>query len=92
MIQDYINRPPEWINLWSTSDLISGHLDFYDPPTAQNARRKDEGLTPGDANSRQSPRAVRNEVDPAARTPFAAHVEYWTGELFARELVRGITT
>jgi hypothetical protein len=91
MIQDYANRPPEWVNLWSGSDLISGHLDFYDPPTAQNARHKDKRLVPAVASS-QSPRAVRNEVDPAARTPFAAHVEYWTGELFARELVRGITT
>lgn len=92
MIQDYVNRPPEWINLWSGSDLISGHLDFYDPPTAQNSRHKDEGLAPRGANSTQSPRAVRNKADPAARTPFAAHVEYWTGQLFASELVRGITT
>jgi hypothetical protein len=92
MIQNYANRPPEWVNLWSGSDLISGHLDFYDPPTSQNARHKDERLAPGGADSRQNPRAVRNEADPAARTPFAAHVEYWTGDLFARELVRGITT
>lgn len=35
---------------------------------------------------------VYNLVDPSARTPLAAHVEYWDGEYFAKALVRGITT
>jgi hypothetical protein len=76
MIQHYDNRPQEWINLWSPSDLISGNLDYYDPPTEGNASQK----------------AVQNMIDPEATTPLAAHVEYWGSELFARQLVRGIRT
>src|SRR5579872_329244 len=91
MIADYAFRPQEWVNLWSPADIISGHLDYYDLPTAANAKIKEP------AALRAVPliyerRRVRNEIDRWARTPLRAHVEYWTGATFAEELVRGITT
>jgi len=90
MIQHYANRPKEWVNLYSKSDIISGALDYYDPPNKDNAKDKAPFRTANApvANSR----AVKNIPDPDARTPLAAHVEYWTGELFAKELIRAITT
>lgn len=91
MIQDYGNRPPEWVNLYSKSDIISGHLDFYDPPDKTNAKDTGLFLNPATAPVADE-RAVKNLLDPDARTPLAAHVEYWDGDLLARELVRAITT
>jgi hypothetical protein len=91
MIQDYRHRPEEWVNLYSNSDIISGDLDFYDPPNKHNAKDK----TPFHAVAtapKVHERAVKNKPDPDARTPLTAHVEYWGGNLFADELVRGITT
>jgi len=90
MIQNYDNRPLEWVNLYSKSDVISGNLDYYDPPNRHNARNKTPWQNPATAPVAHE-RAVKNLVDPDARTPLAAHVEYWTGELFANELVRAIT-
>jgi hypothetical protein len=86
MITDYNNRPREWVNLWSGADIISGNLDYYDPPTAHNARH------PAAVAAAPHGRAVRNFPDPDAHTPIAAHVEYWGGALFAQHLYRGITT
>jgi hypothetical protein len=77
MIQDYKFRPKEWVNLWSHADIISGELNFYDDTA---------NMTNG------GPRRVCNKKDPEARTPLAAHMEYWNGNLFAGELFRGITT
>lgn len=91
MIQNYDNRPHEWVNLYSKSDIISGHLDFYDPPDETNAKDKTRFLDAATAPVADS-RAVNNMVDPDARTPLAAHVEYWNGKLFAEQLIRGITT
>lgn len=87
MIADYQNRPREWVNLWSPFDIISGHLDYYDPPNVRNAKHKAHY-----AGVAANPRAVRNEVDPDAHTPLAAHVEYWRGRAFAWHLYRGIVT
>jgi hypothetical protein len=84
MIADYNNRPQEWVNLWSRADIISGNLDYYDPPNANNARH------PAAAAAAHA-RAVRNFIDPDAQTPLAAHLEYWNGALFASHLYRGIT-
>ena len=58
---------PEWVNVHSPWDPISGALDFYDPP------RK--------PNDEPDPKAVRNKQDLDARTLFSAHVEYWDGTL-----------
>ena len=91
MIQNYDNRPHEWVNLYSKSDIISGHLDFYDPPDKTNAKHKELFLNPATAPVANE-RAVKNLPDPDARTPLAAHVEYWDGDLFSQELVRAITT
>jgi hypothetical protein len=32
MIVAYAHRPARWVNIWSESDPISGHLDCYDHP------------------------------------------------------------
>jgi hypothetical protein len=93
MIVDYDNRPREWVNLWSRSDVISGRLDFYDPPTAINAKDPTAAAA-AIAAPHETPigRAVNNIIDPDAHTPLAAHVEYWNGAKFAEHLYRGITT
>jgi hypothetical protein len=90
MIQNYNNRPKEWVNLYSKSDIISGALDYYDSPDKHNAKGEVQLQNPPGPPEMLKP--VNNIPDPDARTPLAAHVEYWTGELFARELFRGITT
>lgn len=87
MIADYRNRPPEWINLWSKSDIISGHLDFYDPPNVMNAKHPEHYV-----HAMTNPKGVQNHIDPDAKTPLKAHIEYWDGKMFAGQLYRGITT
>jgi hypothetical protein len=87
MIADYRNRPQEWVNLWSHADIISGHLDFYDPPNVLNAKHPEHYV-----HARTNPKGVQNYLDPDARTPVGAHVEYWDGKKFAEQLYRGITT
>ncbi len=90
MIQDYSHRAIEWVNLYSKSDIISGALDYYDPPNEGNVHDKKRFRVLGAPRRIHVP--ARNLLDPAARTPLAAHVEYWQGNLLAKELVRGITT
>jgi hypothetical protein len=87
MITDYQNRPREWVNLWSPFDIISGRLDYYDPPNVENAKHKAhyEGAV-------RNERAVYNYTDPDAHTPLAAHVQYWEGKLLAQHLYRAIVT
>jgi len=95
MIVDYDNRPGEWVNLWSRADIISGNLDYYDPPNVDNARHPEAAVAAAAVAARhETPRgrAVQNIIDPDARTPLAAHVQYWGGSLFAQHLYRGITT
>jgi len=58
---------PEWVNVYSPWDPISGRLDFYDPPTERNGE--------------PHPKAVRNKQDMDARTLFFAHDEYWNDSL-----------
>jgi hypothetical protein len=41
LIQDYQYRPFPWINIHSPWDIISGRLDFYDPPAGNDPRRID---------------------------------------------------
>ena len=38
LIQDYCFRPKCWINIYSPWDIISGSLDFYDPPGSHPKR------------------------------------------------------
>ena len=92
MIVNYDNRPREWINLWSRADIISGKLDYYDPPTGDNARHPSAAAAAPDPRATPNGKDVQNIIDPDAHTPLAAHVEYWKGRLFAQHLYRGITT
>ena len=62
----------KWINLWSTMDIISGELNYYDTVPACN------------------PLHVENLQDPAANIPFAAHVQYWGGELLGCTLYEAL--
>ena len=39
MIQDYAFRPARWVNLFSPWDVVSGSLDFYDPPGSTDPKR-----------------------------------------------------
>src|SRR5262249_4748556 len=57
----------EWINIYSANDIISGRLDFYDPPTQSKTRKL---INP-----------VQNLQDEEATTLLAAHVEYWEDQL-----------
>lgn len=59
-----------WINIWSRMDIISGSLDYYDDP----------------ALSANDPRRIQNVVDPDARTPLVAHVQYWNNQLLRQKL------
>ncbi|WP_158788448.1 hypothetical protein [Granulicella sp. L46] len=77
LILDYpsFRRPNLWTNLWSPLDIISGSLEYYDLPAMQQT---------------QSPLAVQNLKDPACTIPFAAHVQYWTGDLLASTLYKAV--
>lgn len=61
-------RRPEWINLWSRRDIISGDLNYYDNPDVPET----------------DPRHIQNKIDPEARIPLAAHNQYWTGKLLRK--------
>ncbi|MBJ6108442.1 hypothetical protein JAO73_05440 [Hymenobacter sp. BT523] len=58
----------KWINIYSKNDVVSGGLDFYDAP----ADTQVPGYQP-----------VENRIDADARTPLAAHVQYWKNEALA---------
>jgi len=64
-------RKFRWINVSSRWDVISGPLEFYDPPE----RQKDDR------------RAVDNRLDPEAVTPLVAHVEYWASQTIYKALL-----
>lgn len=72
LIQDYAFRTFPWINVSSRQDIISGALDLYDDP----------GHTPAPGQHK-----VTNLEDPDARTPLAAHVEYWKNPTVFRHLL-----
>lgn len=76
MIQSYEHRPARWVNLYAPADWISGPLEYYDDP---------EDPDPDHAAKR-----VRNEIDPDATTPLAAHGEYWGNRLLPNRILEGI--
>ena len=39
LIQDYIYRPDQWINIYSPWDIISGYLDLYDLPGSTSSKK-----------------------------------------------------
>jgi hypothetical protein len=62
MILSYDNRPRWWINIFSTADVVSGSLEYYDDPQHANSE----------------PRRVMNFKDPAwLYNPVKAHTDYW---------------
>lgn len=67
----------DWINIYSHNDIISGRLDFYDPPTH--------------SKTRQLVNPVRNILDQEATTLLAAHVEYWENQLVFQKLHEKLT-
>lgn len=73
-------RPQRWINIYSSDDVISGDLTYFD--TA------DEQKTPGHVRHKR----VDNRLDREAYTPLRAHNEYWDGQLFVRELYKALTS
>lgn len=46
MICDYRFRPARWVNLFSAWDVVSGSLDFYDPPGSTDPRRVENRRDP----------------------------------------------
>jgi hypothetical protein len=64
-----VRRAIKWINIYSQSDPISGHLGFYDLPGQQSEENKDW--------------RVINVVDLDASTPVVAHTQYWDNKLLA---------
>lgn len=67
----------EWINVYSHNDIISGRLDFYDPPLRSKTRQL---ISP-----------VKNIEDQEATTLLAAHVEYWDNQLVFQKLHQKLT-
>jgi hypothetical protein len=63
-------RGINWINVWSSRDIISGSLDYYDDPK----------------EPQNSLRHVQNLVDPDAWIPLAAHIQYWSKPTLRRVL------
>jgi hypothetical protein len=79
LIVDYAQYRPAtftWINIWSPMDIISGELNYYDDPKK---------------TVRNTPPAVVNMIDPQARVPILAHVEYWKNDTLAKQLYRFVS-
>lgn len=64
-----VRRAIKWINIYSQSDPISGHLGFYDLPGQQSEENKDW--------------RVINLLDLDSSTPVIAHTQYWNNKLLA---------
>ena len=62
----------EWINIYATNDIISGRLEFFDPPAQSKTRKL---INP-----------IKNVRDEEATTLLAAHVEYWDNLLVFEKL------
>ena len=76
---------PNWINLWSRMDIISGHLDYYDDPAVRKAEEKKAKQSKGKKGKHaiatpEGP-CVHNLKDRGAWIPIAAHNQYWTTKL-----------
>ena len=46
MLCDYALRPRKWINIYSPWDIVSGYLDYYDPPGSTDPRRVENRIDP----------------------------------------------
>jgi hypothetical protein len=94
LILDYtaFRKPHFWTNLWSSLDVISGSLEYYDVPVLEPGAVLDTADPLGANYPRASndPRRVENLKDPAATIPLAAHVQYWKGDLLAKTLYAAV--
>ncbi len=63
-----------WINVHSRRDPVCDALRLYDDPAAEECAEH----------------CVRNVVDPEARVPLAAHVEYWDNACIYDQLWSGL--
>ena len=78
LIVDYTQYRPatfEWVNIWSSMDIISGELNYYDDPA----------LPPN------HPPCVQNMTDPRANIPIYAHIQYWNNPTLGRQLYRFVS-
>src|SRR3984957_3321115 len=66
----------DWINIWSKVDVISGELNYYDDGS----------------HAVNAWPCVQNMIDPDARRPFCAHLQYWNNPLLREQLYRLVTT
>jgi len=65
----------EWVNIWSTMDIISGELNYYDDPALPPNRQP----------------CVQNMPDSRADIPIYAHVQYWNNRLLGQQLYRFVS-
>jgi hypothetical protein len=81
LIMDYSKYRPiksfRWINIYSPMDIISGSLKYYD--IAANAMGCDPSRNP-----------VENRIDPEARTPLLAHIQYWENDALHKALYEAV--
>lgn len=78
LITRYDQRPP-WTNVSSANDPISGDLDYYDPPSGQDADCPDARH-----------KGIVNVRDDQAWIPLLAHTQYFTNDLFVKLLREAI--
>ena len=94
LISDPASRTIPWINVYSTSDIISGKVKFYDLPSEVLAERirelREEGCT-DEAAELEAAKRVQPCVDPDAVIPLVAHVEYWQNQLVWRQLLNALS-
>jgi hypothetical protein len=75
LIGDPKFRQLDWVNIFSPLDIISGELNFFDPPEQKQAEPTTFSHKP-----------VFNLTDPQATIYLAAHVEYWNNDLLFKIL------
>ncbi|MCH7493834.1 hypothetical protein IIA16_03890 [bacterium] len=75
LISDYKWRPAAWVNLWSREDVVSGALNYYDPPSS---------------DAPPNPKAIQNLEDTAASVPLAAHNQYWQNPRLGATILKAV--
>jgi len=74
---DRIRGRIHWVNVFSSSDIVSGSLDFYDLPQWKS-------------DPAQASKCIQNEVDDDALVPLVAHVDYWSNKKVWTELLKSV--
>ena len=83
LIGDTAFRQFPWLNIFSPLDIISGNLNFFDPPEEGDGKRIGPEIP--------EYQRVINLTDPQATLYLAAHVEYWNNKLLFGILHSSIT-